>query len=104
LPLWKKPGDSPGLFQHRAHRDGGSGDEYRERASECIAAADQVAEPERKVGLLELAQRWLRLAFQVEKIEDRKGVRGDVLLDNPQAPTSAPRGPRRPNWRFISVA
>jgi hypothetical protein len=53
-----------------------SGDEYRKRANECIAAADNAAGPERRVGLLELAQRWLRLAFQVDKIEDRKGVRG----------------------------
>jgi hypothetical protein len=60
-----------------------SGDEYRKRANECIAAADKAAEPVRKVSLLELAQRWLRLAFQVDKIEDRKGVGGDALLDPP---------------------
>ncbi len=61
------------------------GDEYRSRANECIAAADKVIEPERKVSLLELAQRWLRLAFQVEKIGERNGVRGDALLDPPDA-------------------
>jgi hypothetical protein len=61
----------------------GSRDEYRKRANECIAAADKAAEPERKVGLLELAQRWLRLAFQVDKIQGRKGLRGDALLDPP---------------------
>ncbi len=49
-----------------------TGDEYRSRANECIAAADNVTEPERKVSLLELAQRWLRLAFQVEQIGDQK--------------------------------
>jgi hypothetical protein len=42
-----------------------------------------VADPERKISLLQLAQRWMRLAFQVEKIEDRSGFRGDALLDPP---------------------
>ena len=46
----------------------------------------QRGRPERRVGLLELAQRWLRLAFQVDKIEDRKGVGGDVLVDDPPGP------------------
>jgi len=59
--------------------------EYRRRANECIAAADQVAEPERKVSLLEFAQRWLRLAFQVDEIQNRNGFRGDALLDPPDA-------------------
>jgi len=62
-----------------------TGDEYRSRANECIAAADNVTEPERKVSLLKLAQRWLRLAFQVEKIQDRNGFKGDALLDPPDA-------------------
>jgi hypothetical protein len=57
-----------------------TGDEYRERANECLAAADQITEPERKVSLLELAQRWLRLAFQVEKIQNHNGFKGDALL------------------------
>ncbi len=60
-----------------------SGDEYRSRADECIAAADQITEPERKVSLLELAQRWLRLAFQVEKIQNHNVFKGDALLDPP---------------------
>ena len=50
-----------------------------------IAAADNATEPERKVSLLELAQRWLRLAFQVEKIGERNGFKGDALLDPPDA-------------------
>ena len=59
----------------------------------------------RKVSLLELAQRWLRLAFQVDKIEDRKGVRGDVLLDDPQAATITPTRylPRRDFWKCSSA-
>jgi len=71
----------------RVRREGEmpTGDEYRERANECIAAADKVIEPERKVSLLELAQRWLRLAFQVEKIQNHNGFKGDALLDPPDA-------------------
>jgi len=61
-----------------------TGDEYRSRANECIAAAEQATDPERKISLLELAQRWMRLAFQVEIIGERNGVRGDVLLDDDQ--------------------
>ncbi len=62
-----------------------SGDEYRARAKECIEAADRMAKPEQKLGLLELAQRWLRLAFQIDKIRDCNGSRGDALLDPPDA-------------------
>ncbi len=64
-------------------REMASEDEYRKRANECIVAADKAAEPERRVSLLELAQRWMRLAFQLDKIRDRKGSRGDALLDPP---------------------
>jgi hypothetical protein len=60
-----------------------TGDEYRSRANECIAAADQVTDPQRKISLLQLAQRWLRLAFQAEKIGDDQGLKGDALLDQP---------------------
>jgi len=54
-------------------------DECRNQAKECLAAAAQVTDPERKISLLELARRWLRLAFQVEK----SGFRGDAVLDPP---------------------
>jgi len=60
-----------------------TGDQYRAQANECIAAADQATDPKRKISLLQLAQRWLRLAFQVEKIGDDRGARGDALLDPP---------------------
>jgi len=52
---------------------------------ECIEAADSVADPGRKLALLELAQRWLNLAAQVEGVESC--LRGNVLLDHPK-PTS----------------
>jgi len=82
IPL-SKLGDSDCVWRGGAEML--SGNEYRQRANECIAAADRVAEPERKVGLLELAQRWLRLAFQVDQIQDPDGFRGDALLGPPDA-------------------
>jgi len=82
IPL-SKLGDSDCVWRGGAEML--SGNEYRQRANECIAAADRVAEPERKVGLLELAQRWLRLAVQVDQIQDPDGFRGDALLGPPDA-------------------
>jgi hypothetical protein len=61
-----------------------SGDHYRARARECIEAADRTSEPERKLTLLELAQRWMRLAEQVDTIRDESGLRGNALLDGPK--------------------
>ncbi len=82
-----------------------SGDEYRKRANECIAAADKAAEPVRKVSLLELAQRWLRLAFQVDKIEHRKGLGAMSYWMTPQAATITPTRylPRRGFWKCSSA-
>ena len=69
------------------------GDRFRTRALECIEAADSVADPGRKLALLELAQRWLNLAAQVEGVaklsdEDLLPSKLDVE-DNlhPEAPT-----------------
>ena len=53
-----------------------SGDRYRKRAVECIDAADHATCPERKITLLQLAQRWLMLAHQL----DQKG--GDRVSDD----------------------
>ena len=51
-----------------------SEEHYRERARECMQAADTMFETDRKVSLLELAQRWLRLAHHAE------ATAGDALL------------------------
>jgi hypothetical protein len=51
-----------------------SEEHYRERATECMQAADTMFETDRKVSLLELAQRWLRLAHLAE------AAAGDALL------------------------
>ena len=44
-------------------------DKYRARADQCVKAASSVADPEGKVALLNLAQRWLQLASQIDKID-----------------------------------
>jgi hypothetical protein len=61
----------------------GFGDNFRARANECVEAAGRVADPESKLVLLDLAQRWLGLAGQIAAIADRHGLRGDALLDHP---------------------
>ena len=43
----------------------GSYDEYRDKALECSTAAQTVSDPHERVVLLEIAQRWLRLAKHV---------------------------------------
>jgi hypothetical protein len=58
----------------------GSKDDYRDKAYECMQAADRTYDPARKVSLLELAGRWFRLA---EQVPDRIGLTGDVLIDPP---------------------
>ena len=49
------------------------GKQYRVRARECMEAADRLNDPGRRIILLELAQRWLMLADQIDAIEARLG-------------------------------
>ena len=67
-----------------------SSDEYEARAKECIQVADRLTHPENRLGLLELARRWMRLAFHLKIVEDRTGVIG-ALVDHP------PGSDHRPN-------
>jgi len=60
------------------------GNQYRVRARECMEAADGINEPGHRIILLELAQRWLMLADQIDKIEARRQPMGDPLLDTPE--------------------
>jgi hypothetical protein len=62
-----------------------SGDEYRELANECVAAAGRTDELGRTISLLILARRWLRMAEQEQ--QRRRDMVGDVLLD-PPGPTT----------------
>jgi len=60
------------------------GNQYRVRARECMEAAARLNDPGRRFVLLELAQRWLMLANQIDGIEARRRPTGDVLLDTPE--------------------
>ncbi len=64
-----------------------SGDQYEARARECIEAADRLTRPENRLALLELARRWMRLAFHLKIVEDRKGVIGALLESTGQRPS-----------------
>jgi hypothetical protein len=55
----------------------------RIRATECLAYAKH--EPEREVHLIGMAESWLRLAVQAERIE--------AMMDH-----ARPVIPRNPNW------
>jgi hypothetical protein len=45
-----------------------NGDKFRARALEYVIAAGLTTDPVRKVGLMDVAQRWLRLAAQIDAI------------------------------------
>jgi len=62
-----------------------SGNQCRVCARECMKAADRINEPGRRIILLELAQRWLMLADQIDGIEARRQPMGDALLDTPES-------------------
>jgi len=46
-----------------------TGNRFRARADKCFRAANSVADPERKLAHLDLADRWLRLATQIDKMD-----------------------------------
>jgi hypothetical protein len=46
-----------------------TGNKFRARADECFKAANSMADPERKLMHLDLAERWLRLAAQIEETD-----------------------------------
>jgi hypothetical protein len=48
-----------------------------------MEAADHATDPGRRVILLELAQRWIMLADQIDEIEAGRQPIGDALLDSP---------------------
>jgi hypothetical protein len=57
-----------------------TGDKFRARADECFKAAHAVADPDRKLAHLDLAERWLRLAAQIDKMD------AETRRDTPLAP------------------
>jgi len=60
-----------------------NGDEYEARAKECIDAADRLKHPANRLALLELARRWMHLAFKLRVVTDEKRLNGNALLDPP---------------------
>jgi hypothetical protein len=56
---------------------------FRARADKCFRDADSTADPQRKLAHLDLAQRWLRLATQIDNI------RVEPPSDTPVVPPQA---------------
>jgi hypothetical protein len=46
-----------------------TGNKFRARADKCLREAHSMADPERKLAHLDLAQRWLRLATQIDSMD-----------------------------------
>ena len=52
-------------------------EEHRDKALECLAAAETVSDPHERIVLLEIAQRWLRLAAHVGSRTPGNAAPGD---------------------------
>jgi hypothetical protein len=59
-----------------------TGDKYRARADECFKVAASMTDSQRKLAQLDLAQRWLRLAAQIE-------MNAETRDDYPRVPSQA---------------
>ena len=51
--------------------------DYRAAASDCVLAADSSVEPEARTHWLMMAQAWLRLAEQAEKLETAEAEKSE---------------------------
>jgi hypothetical protein len=56
-----------------------TGNRFRVRADQCLRAANSIADPERKLAQLDLANRWLRLAAQIDKIDPAAGCAAPLV-------------------------
>ena len=65
-----------------------TGNRFRVRADQCLRAANSVADPERKVAELDLANRWLRLAAQIDKTDAGARYVGPFVVSDNGAPTN----------------
>jgi hypothetical protein len=63
-----------------------TGIKFRKRADDCLREANSVADPERRLAHLDLAERWLQLAAQIDKINTL------AQSDAPIAPSQAGTG------------
>jgi hypothetical protein len=62
-----------------------TGNKFRARADKCLKEALSMADPERKLAHLDLAQRWLRLATQIDSMDV------EPSSNTPLVPTQAGR-------------
>jgi len=51
-----------------------TGDKFRSRAYEYIESADAVTDPVRKLALMDAAERWLRLAAEIDGASSRNSA------------------------------
>ena len=66
-----------------------TGDRFRARADECINAAHAVTDPVRKLALMDVAQRWLRLAAQIDGEQTQRRRLDHSFGPTQEGPTSA---------------
>jgi len=66
-------------------------EDYRQKALECLLAADGIADPEKRLTMLEMAQAWMRMAQHAERLHGRL-LLGAALPDPPQEPKDQPAG------------
>jgi hypothetical protein len=83
LGLWAYGNQLPSIKWHAAEHSGACGvsqdaegvsgvtkpEEYRELAAHCVRLTSEIKEENQRALLLEMAQRWLDLADQVERAE-----------------------------------
>ena len=78
-----------------------TGNQFRARADECFRAANSMADPERKLVQLDLAERWLRLAIQLDEMDAK--TQDDTPLVPLQAGNQAEQN-QHPNHGSTPVA
>jgi len=62
-----------------------SKEDYQQNAAKCLDLADQSSDPAIRMGLIDMAHAWLRLAEQAEK-----NSRTDLVYETPPRRDSAP--------------
>jgi hypothetical protein len=70
-----------------------TGNQFRLRADECYRAANSITDPERKLAQFDLAERWLRLATQLDEMDAK------TQHDTPQSHCRPETKPNKTNTR-----
>jgi len=78
-----------------------TGNRFRKRAYECFKAAVELADPESKTAQLVLAQRWLRLADELDRVAAALIAPAfhSVEQSDRRLSVTAPTGDTPPPWR-----